>query len=126
MIRYLYNHQSDPPAPFVHVTLRCAQTGKELPDIPAQLDTGSDRTTVPWNFVEALELAQIDEALVESYGGEVAAVPVFNLHIAIRQLQPVDLNVFGRKGEPYVLLGRDILNRYRIVLDGPLLAFEIG
>jgi hypothetical protein len=126
MIRYLYNRQCNPPAPFVHVALRCPQTGKELTDVPAQLDTASDRTTVPWNVVEALALVQIDEALVESYGGEIAAVPVFNVRVVIRQLPPIDLNVFSRKGEPYVLLGRDVLNRYRIVLDGPQLAFEIG
>jgi hypothetical protein len=27
--------------------------------------------------------------------------------------------------EPYVLLGRDILNRYRVVLDGPKQKLEI-
>lgn len=30
------------------------------------------------------------------------------------------------QGELYVLLGRDVLNRHRILLDGPQLAFEIG
>ncbi len=77
MIRYFYNRQYDPPAPFVHVTLRCAQTGKDLSEVPAQLDTAADRSSLPWNIVEALGLVQIDEALVEVYGGEVAAVPIF-------------------------------------------------
>ncbi len=126
MIRYLYNRQYDPPALFVHVTVRCPQTGKELIQIPAQLDTAADRTTLPWTVVEALGLAQIDEGLVEGYGGEVASVPIFNAHVTIRQLRIFDINVFGRKGEPYVLMGRDVLNQYRILLDGPQLALEIS
>ena len=28
--------------------------------------------------------------------------------------------------EPFILLGRDVLNQHRLVLDGPGLAFEIG
>jgi hypothetical protein len=27
MIRYRYNRQLEPPAPFVHVSLRCPETG---------------------------------------------------------------------------------------------------
>lgn len=50
MIHYAYNHQVQPPAPFVHVTLRCVE----------------------------------------------------------------------------LLLGRDVLNRYRVLLDGPQLTLEIG
>jgi hypothetical protein len=33
MIRYAYSRQLAPPAPFVHVTLRCAETGKEQIDL---------------------------------------------------------------------------------------------
>src|SRR6266852_844020 len=30
----------------VHVTLRCTETGSELADVPAQLDSAADRTVV--------------------------------------------------------------------------------
>jgi hypothetical protein len=126
MIRYLYNRQYNPPAPFVHVIVRCPQTGKELTDVPAQLDTAADRTSFPWHIVETLGLAQIDAALVEGYGGDLSSVPIFNAHVAIKSLAPIDLSIFGKKGEAFVLLGRDVLNQHRIVLDGPQLAFEIA
>ena len=46
--------------------------------------------------------------------------------MSVHDLPPLDLTVYGNKGEPYVLLGRDVLNRYRIVFDGPQLALEIS
>jgi hypothetical protein len=35
MIRYSYNRQVTPPAPFFRVALGCAETGKELADVTA-------------------------------------------------------------------------------------------
>jgi hypothetical protein len=34
--------------------------------------------------------------------------------------------VFALEGEPFILLGRDVLNQHRVLLDGPGLALEIG
>ena len=47
MIRYRYLTQLQPPAPFVHVTLRNPVTGAEEHNVPAQLDTAADRTLLP-------------------------------------------------------------------------------
>jgi len=37
----------------------------------------------------------------------------------------VTIEVLANRDEPYVLLGRDVLNRHRIVLDGPQLLLDI-
>jgi hypothetical protein len=42
MIRYRYNDQHDPPAPFVYVTLGCPTTGNRAANLPAQVDTAAD------------------------------------------------------------------------------------
>jgi hypothetical protein len=34
--------------------------------------------------------------------------------------------VVASSGEPWVLLGRDVLNAHRLLLDGPHLTLEIG
>ncbi len=36
------------------------------------------------------------------------------------------LRVIADRDEPYVLLGRDVLNHFRVELDGPNLIVEIG
>ena len=47
----LYNHNIDPPAPFVEVIVRHPTTGQQ--DIlPAQLDTGADISGIPQQVVD--------------------------------------------------------------------------
>jgi hypothetical protein len=125
MIRYAYNQQVSPPAPFVHVTLRCAEMAIELTDIPAQLDCAADRTAIPAHLVTELSLVPLDEIRVSGFGGQEFLVPSYRLELGVRGQPVAIVEVLAHAAEPFVLLGRDILNRHRIVLDGPRLALEI-
>ncbi|HMF12519.1 MAG TPA: retroviral-like aspartic protease family protein [Gemmataceae bacterium] len=125
MIRYGYNQQIVPPAPFVHVTLRCRETGKEAPEVPAQVDPGADRTVIPARIVQELGLVPLDELQVSGFGGQVFLLPTYRLEVNIRSFQPLIVEVFAHADEPFVLLGRDVLNAHRILLDGPRLMVEI-
>jgi predicted aspartyl protease len=126
MIRYAYNRQLTPPAPFAHVTLRSVNGARELTDLPAQLDSGADRTVVPSQAVELLGLVPVRELDAHGVAGERMRLPTFLVEVEIRQLQAMTMEVLASPHEPFVLLGRDILNQFRIVLEGPQLAFEIG
>jgi hypothetical protein len=126
MTRYRYNQQLVPPAPFVHVTLRCEETGKELADLPAQLDCAADRTVLPGKLVDQLGLVPLDELQVSGFGGQVFFLPTYRLELRLRDLPFAMIEVLAHPEEPVILLGRDVLNRHRIVLDGPRLALEIG
>lgn len=126
MTRYQYARQVTPPAPFVYVAVRTCDAGQELGDLPAQLDTGASRTVIPWRVVEHLGLVPLDQISVEGVGGHRVSMPTFLVQIQIRPLQPVTVEVAAHKDEPFVLLGRDVLNHFRIVLDGPQLTLEIS
>jgi hypothetical protein len=126
MIHYSYNRQIQPPAPFVHVTVRCAETQKQITDLPAQLDTAADRSAIPGSVAGELALVPLDELPVSGFGGQVLRVPTFLVEMSIRRLPAVTLEVLAHPEEPYILLGRDILNHFRILLDGPRLTLEIG
>ena len=43
-----------------------------------------------------------------------------------KESPPQTLEVVASAGEAWILLGRDVLNTHRLVLDGPQLALEIG
>jgi hypothetical protein len=58
MVRYGYNIQYSPPAPLVHATVRSPDLTKEVPDFPAQIDTGADRTIIPQHIADDLALPQ--------------------------------------------------------------------
>lgn len=68
MIRYRYNHQLSPPAPFVHVSLQGLEGTAAIADLPAQLDTSVDITVVPTVLVERLGLIRFGTGQVSAFG----------------------------------------------------------
>lgn len=124
--RYPYIQDMHPPAPFVHVTLRVPVGEKEMVNQPAQLDTGADRTVLPWSAVESLGLVQLDTILIGGFDGVQQPVPTFGVMLGLRQFPPFLIEVVASKAEKWVLLGRDVLNRHRLLLDGPQLTTEVG
>ncbi len=96
-----------------------------MSDIPAQLDTAADRTLVPLPILETLGLKPIDDILIGGVGGNEETMPVFAVSLAMFTLPTRTLAVVAHPDEPWILLGRDVLNSYRLLLDGPKLALEI-
>ncbi len=127
MVRYAYNRQVTPPAPFVHVTVRPPYDGAAGVEVPAQLDIGADLTVIPGNLIEALKLVPLDSVSAVGFGGHVLTFPTYMVELCIRGLNPVTIKVIASPDEqPYSLLGRDLLNRFRIILDGPNLVAELS
>jgi hypothetical protein len=123
--RYQYNRQVTPPAPFVHVVLSQPDGSGALPEVAAQLDTVADFTVLPATLVEALRLVQIDSITVEGFGGITITVPTYLVRLAVRGHTNMIIEALCSSAENYVLLGRDVLNHYRIRLDGPGGVLEI-
>lgn len=126
MIRYNYNRQVAPPAPFVHVSIQHPTAETAVSDLPAQLDTAADMTVVPWRIVDELGLVKFRDVPAEGLGGYLLLAPAFLVRLSLGDMAPLALAVLGDKNEPHVLLGRDVLNHHRITLDGPELTLEIG
>jgi predicted aspartyl protease len=126
MIRYSYNAQLSPPAPFVLITLRNPVSGDEAKDVPAQLDTAADRTLLPLAVVQALALPAIGSIPIGGVGGTVSIMTVYVVLLGVHTLPQRLIEVVAHPDESWVLLGRDVLNTHRLVLDGSQLALEIG
>ena len=126
MIPYVYNTQLHPPAPFVLVTLRHPLTGNLLSGVPAQLDTAADRTLLPQSFADAMQLPLIGEVPIGGVGGTIASMPCYAVLLGVHTLTSRLIEVIAHPEESWVLLGRDVLNDLRIVLDGPRLVLEIA
>lgn len=110
----------DPSAPVAHVTLRHPATGATLSDVLMLLDTGADVTFLPREAIEQLGIEPVDDKVyeVEDFAGETKFVEAAQL----------ELLFLGRKfkgqflltEQPMGILGRNILNSIRLILDGPL------
>jgi predicted aspartyl protease len=109
----------EPPAPVAYVTLRNPATGVLLSDVAMLIDTGADATLLPSTAVEQLGIAIEEDSDFE--------VQVFDGEIQRLKLATLELYVLGKKfaGEyllverSIAILGRNILNQVRILLDGP-------
>jgi hypothetical protein len=125
MVRFLYTQQLEPPAPFAYVTLRDPQRLRDVVDIPAQVDSAADRTVIPARFVAALQLVVLDRISVAGFGGVVYQLDTHAVELEIRQLRAVIVEVVAHPTESFILLGRDVLNQFRVILDGPQSALDI-
>lgn len=125
MIRYRYANNLAPPAPFVNVTGANPATGAQARDCPAQIDTGEDRTVLPNTVVEALSLPQTGTLLVGGFGNTRHPLPTYTVLVNVHNLTPYAVTVVGSDEEEWILLGRDLANLHRFLLDGPGLALEI-
>jgi len=124
-IRYRY-HPVQPPAPFVNVTLQHPTGSPERRDVPAQADSGADRTVFPEDLARSMGLPQVGRTQIGGLGGILHTLPLFAVLLAVHDLPAQPIEVVTNSGEPWILLGRDVLNAHRILLDGPQLALEIG
>ena len=59
------------------------------------------------------------------FGGMTFSLPVYAVFLGIHDLPVQPLQVTAHSEENWILLGRDVLNGYPILLDGPRLAVEI-
>ena len=109
MIRYNYNRQLNPPAPFVHVAIECPSADGATVEMPAQIDSAADISVIPWGVVEELQLVQFGEQVVGGFGGYTLELPTFLVQIGLRGQPLFPIKVLASRDESFVLLGRDLL-----------------
>ena len=119
-----YDTSLRPPAPFLPVRLASLAEHSESITVRAKLDTGADLSAIPTTLIDRLHLMPAGEIEVEGYDSRRSTIQAYDVNLQIDQLSVAGLLVIGF-AEDYVLLGRDVLNRLRILLDGPALTTEI-
>jgi predicted aspartyl protease len=113
-----------PAAPFLPVQLASLAERSETIAVQSKLDTGADVTAIPYALIERLQLMPAGEIEVEGYDSRRATIRAYDVSLQIDQLRVNGLLVISF-AEDYALLGRDVLNRLRILLDGPAQTTEI-
>jgi predicted aspartyl protease len=125
-IRYGYQRLVQPPAPFINVSLQHPTSAEMMRNVAAQVDSGADRTVLPEKVVQALKLSQVGQIEIGALGGAIYVLRSFAVLLGVHDFPLRRLEIVTSAEEEWILLGRDVLNNYRIVLNGPQLALEIG
>jgi hypothetical protein len=121
-----FNYAAEvPPAPYVLVAVARLDGTIVAADLPAKVDSGAAQTIIPTPIVEHLALEAVARQEFEGRGGVRVSLSIFRLYLTICGCPTLEVNVAGSDGEPYILLGRDGLNQFRLVLDGPNGKLEI-
>jgi hypothetical protein len=120
-----YDQSVHPPAPFFDVVLRHPANPQVTQRLPAKVDTGADISAVPLSIVNEFNLSRASTIPVEGYDGQLSTAPTCAIGLHIADMDFGHLEVISIP-ETYVLLGRDVLNRFYIRLNGPDLTFHMG
>jgi hypothetical protein len=112
-----------PPAPVARVVLRHPDNDVSVTGVRMLIDSGADATLLPAAVIVTLGLAGTGERyLLESFDGttneseSVVAVLVFMGKSFKGRFLQIELD-FG-------VIGRNVLNHLRLVLDGPALSWQ--
>ena len=122
-----YSSSEEPPAPIVTVKIANPTTGKSKEN-EGKIDTGSFMTAIPETWVSELALVPVSELETRGYKkeekGEGQKHSTYYVDIALKGYAFPYTEVLAVDRQN-VLLGRDILNQLKLILDGKSLMFEI-
>ena len=114
----------DPPAPVARISLRNPETHETLGDIPMLIDTRADMTFIPRAAVANLDLqfSSGEDYKLKAFDGTSSAARAVRADMLFlgRTLRGLYLIRDSNSG----ILGRDVLNHFVILLDGPELSWQ--
>ena len=93
--------------------------------MPALLDTGSDVTAIPRMLTSVLQLYPISHLQLEDVEAETTTVFTYVIRLTIGDLVIPRLEVV-LTGLGFAVVGRDVLNRLYLLLNGPKQTFEVA
>lgn len=107
------------PFPCLALRLRNGAEGLRGAETVALLDTGADGTLVPLAYLEEVLAPLITQDRIRSHWGEWRDVDLYAVDIEIDGLTLPSVYVVGDEMGEDIVLGRDVLNKLRILLNGP-------
>lgn len=123
----VYDYSSDyaPAAPVCPVYLGPGGADAAFGPYPALLDTGADYTVIPLSLLRQIGAPSIGHGRARGLWQASRTVTVYAVSLRVETLQMRALRVLaGDEGEE-IILGRQVLNRLRLLLDGPVGLLEI-
>jgi predicted aspartyl protease len=124
-VRFSYDRSQVPPAPRLEVTLGAPGEALSIGPLAALVDTGADLCIIPSHYLAPLNLVADDEGYLRPSGGARRRVQIFTVDLGIGRTRLPAVEVAADEVEVEPVLGRNVLNKLLLVLDGPHELLEI-
>lgn len=118
---FAYDPERNPPAPVFPLKIGRPETEPTLV-LAALVDTGADTTIIPESIARRLRLPATQKVQIRGVGGSLRQAFTHVVAVDIASIREM-LEVVALGDE--ALIGRDLLNRWTIVLRGPQHLMEI-
>ncbi|MGH9947895.1 MAG: hypothetical protein ACRD6X_11940 [Pyrinomonadaceae bacterium] len=124
-MRAKFSTEFDPPAPIGTVTIRNRGTGERSNEIEMLLDTGSDISLLPLHLLELLQVRPSPVKRFDLIGFEGTEKPheIFDTQVVF--LGKRFTGNYCAIDDTIGILGRDVLNKFAFIFDGPNLEWDV-
>ncbi len=116
-MEFRYNPSFQPPAPMLRVGISAPQ-GQGVIQLQALIDTGSDISILPESVIEGLGIIRAGTVELEGYDGETTEATAFIVRVSLLTGRQWSVAVVAWS-QSHGLIGRNLLNHWRLTLDGP-------
>ncbi|MBI1879881.1 MAG: retroviral-like aspartic protease family protein [Chloroflexi bacterium] len=117
-MKQLYNQDYFPPIPVLPVRFSTPEWELSTEMLEAIVDTGADGTLVPFKYLQQIEASVEGHSGLRSQWGERRTVNLYLVDIEIEGATLPGIWVVGDEVSDEVVLGRNVLNRLQLLLDG--------
>lgn len=114
-----YNSHYRPPIPTLTVRLYSPIRDAFTSPLEAIVDTGSDASLVPFSRLLELGAEETAPGWLVSITGERKPVSLFFIDVYVGESALSGIRVIGDLDTNEVIIGRDVLNKLSLFLDGP-------
>jgi hypothetical protein len=118
-MNFTYSNDYTPPAPVAEITLVTAAESRRTETLTAFIDSGADGTIAPIRLLAGIRAPVIAKRTIRSQWGERRPDILYLVDVQIGDILFPGTEVVGDQLSEEVILGRDILKRLRLTLNGP-------
>jgi len=118
-----YNSKYFPPIP--QLSVRFGERGEQQGPFDAIVDTGADATIVPERILIQAKAEFIRPGQVRTQWGEIHKIQVYIVAVEIEEVSLPGVIVVGDPVAKEIILGRNVLNKLPLFLDGPQLKIHL-
>ncbi len=120
-----YDKNFDPPAMMLSVFVAGVVHRRPRIELSALIDTGADVTAVPRPIAEKLKLYPMGRLQLDDAHAVKTPVFTYEARLSLPQESAKKIEVLLTP-YPFVILGRDWLQNYYLLLDGPSQQFQLS